>query len=592
MYVTLLSKTSKSEFPNNQPNSFKVRLAHPLKLKGWKVGLANIYLPGLQHEEKYAITSHPNTKHTLEPVKEMRQHKLYEREGNHFLFQMYGQAVKQGDSSQTKDVTATLKKADIPDAKTGVTFMNNVILWLQHKILDGTPVGYCFTSGNNQYISKFVWKEEMGEPSLWIRNNHLVLNYTKPKPYFAVNLTLAMQMGWVIAIAENTYKIGPNLLKHPYENDWKNKKLAPNTDKTSLFTFGDYLHVYQGIVYFSMTFDWQFINLNKAYEEAITHTIDPPAVWDNEFGWLMKNESVWEKVSGIAGLDYVKLEISPHIWNKKALMMWLTKQGNQYKAIWEWDMKGMALGEAWFLILESYQTDKTLFDKTSIKVTPVGHWMFLRSVYTGKYVNKQQGADMLYYHKQLIWFVNSDQRGTKAPYKLRCELSMDDVPAKYPKTLWDSIYFVVYGYQRDQEDPNLHTIRDVYDGHPPGPVEEISTSYWVFDERIADNPTNTKEKTKQATVKPSTKGNLNLKPAMIYCNVGESRMVGNQITNFVQAVPYRNEPLWWSPETIHYTTVRDDTTEIVEVEIADNSGKLLNLNPQGESQLTLHFKRA
>ena len=38
----------------------------------------------------------------------------------------------------------------------------------------------------------------------------------------------------------------------------------------------------------------------------------------------------------------------------------------------------------------------------NITVTPVGQWMFLRSVYTGKYVNRQQGADMMYYHKQLI----------------------------------------------------------------------------------------------------------------------------------------------------------------------------------------------
>ena len=101
MYVTLLSNTSKREFPNNKPNSFKVRLAHPLKLKGWQVGLANIYLPGVQHAEKYAVTTHPSTSHSLEPVKEMRQHKLYEREGNHFVFQMYGQARKKDDNSQT-----------------------------------------------------------------------------------------------------------------------------------------------------------------------------------------------------------------------------------------------------------------------------------------------------------------------------------------------------------------------------------------------------------------------------------------------------------------------------------------------------------
>ena len=261
MYVTLLSNTSKKEFPSNKPNSFKVRLAHPLKLKGWKVGLTTLYLPGVEHEEKYAITSHPSS--TSHPVKEKRQHKLYERDGNHFLFQLYGQGIKKDDTSQTENVTATMQKVDIPDGDTGVTFMNNVVHWLQQKILDTLSVGYCFASGDKEYLPTFEWKQDMGEPSLWIRNNQLMLNYTKPKPYFAVNLKVALQMGWIVAIADSVYKIGPNLLRHPYANKWANEKLAPNTDTTSLFSFGDYLHVYQGIVYFSMAYDWQFVNLNK-----------------------------------------------------------------------------------------------------------------------------------------------------------------------------------------------------------------------------------------------------------------------------------------------------------------------------------------
>ena len=74
---------------------------------------------------------------------------------------------------------------------------------------------------------------------------------------------------------------------------------------------------------------------------------------------------------------------------------------------------------------------------------------------------------------------------------------MDNVPASYPSTLWDSLYFVVYGYERDMEEPTLDTIRDVFDGHPPGPVELISTTYWEFDKRIASHPSNSQEKTKR-----------------------------------------------------------------------------------------------
>ena len=46
-YVTLPSNSNLSEFPNNQPNNFKVRLAEPLRLQGgdWSVGLSSESLP-------------------------------------------------------------------------------------------------------------------------------------------------------------------------------------------------------------------------------------------------------------------------------------------------------------------------------------------------------------------------------------------------------------------------------------------------------------------------------------------------------------------------------------------------------------------
>ena len=46
-YVALPSNTNLSEFPNNQPNNFKVRLAEPLRLRGggWSVRLSSVPLP-------------------------------------------------------------------------------------------------------------------------------------------------------------------------------------------------------------------------------------------------------------------------------------------------------------------------------------------------------------------------------------------------------------------------------------------------------------------------------------------------------------------------------------------------------------------
>ena len=46
-YITLPSSSSKSEFPDNRSNSYKIRLPNVMRLSGsgWKVGLASVALP-------------------------------------------------------------------------------------------------------------------------------------------------------------------------------------------------------------------------------------------------------------------------------------------------------------------------------------------------------------------------------------------------------------------------------------------------------------------------------------------------------------------------------------------------------------------
>ena len=243
--------------------------------------------------------------------------------------------------------------------------------------------------------------------------------------------------------------------------------MDPNTDRTTMFTFSDYLHVYKGAVYFSMVYDWQFVNLEQAYKLATTHVYKPPAVLDNHFKWLMEDVSSWELISGSGGVDFEKLEISPHYWNK-VLALWLTKSGKQYKEIWKWDTGRVSKGTKYILIFEIYMTDKTLFDKTSVSVHNENWmWCYLSSVYSGKYVHEYHGTHMLYYHRIVATFTNSNQRGSAGPYKLRVEMTIDNVPDSYPSTLWDSVYFVAYGYPRDwTTETDTNTVRDVYDGHP------------------------------------------------------------------------------------------------------------------------------
>ena len=77
LYVTLLSNTSKPEFPHNTPASFKVRLPYPLRVKNWQVGVAGVYLPGPPNTVSHGVTSHPVTTTPVAPLTEHRQSNLF-----------------------------------------------------------------------------------------------------------------------------------------------------------------------------------------------------------------------------------------------------------------------------------------------------------------------------------------------------------------------------------------------------------------------------------------------------------------------------------------------------------------------------------
>ena len=132
---------------------------------------------------------------------------------------------------------------------------------------------------------------------------------------------------------------------------------------------------------------------------------------------------------------------------------------------------------------------------------------------------------------------------------------------------------------------------DVYEDHPVIRRGTTTTSTSRTTETTTE-PTHTRsqEKHKKTTVTPATHGHQTSHPVHLCCNVGESSIVGTQITNFLRHLPYEDKPIRWEPEHVQYHRVREDTVEIVEVEVAETNGDLLTLNKAGETQLTLHFK--
>ena len=80
------------------------------------------------------------------------------------------------------------------------------------------------------------------------------------------------------------------------------------------------------------------------------------------------------------------------------------------------------------------------------------------------------------------------------------------------------------------------------------------------------------DKKKKTTVTPATHGEQATRSVHLYCNVGESSIVGTQITNFLRDLPYKDQPIRWEPEHVQYHRMRGDTVEIIEVEVAETNG--------------------
>ena len=81
------------------------------------------------------------------------------------------------------------------------------------------------------------------------------------------------------------------------------------------------------------------------------------------------------------------------------------------------------------------------------------------------------------------------------------------------------------------------------------------------------------------------------RPLHVYCNVGTSSMVGGRITDLLREIKYQPQnTTHFEPRHIQYVPVRNKVVEIVETQMAETNGDLVQFG-EGRALLTLHFKR-
>ena len=78
-------------------------------------------------------------------------------------------------------------------------------------------------------------------------------------------------------------------------------------------------------------------------------------------------------------------------------------------------------------------------------------------------------------------------------------------------------------------------------------------------------------------------------PLYVYSNAGRSTVTGNQVTDLLREIPHDPTKMYYEPKHILYLPVRVDVMDIIETQVAENDGALVNF-ASGVTTVTLHFK--
>ena len=190
-YVALPSHANRREFPQNQANSSKIRLPHPLHLPGgqWQVGLSAVSLPDTRVN-------------------------LYDlvKKGDHVIGIKWIQTIPTPVSHNSNEVAQT-KIEDLKDMDwivDGVSFMKAAIAHVEQQRWAKAVLGGKFVNTNGQHMyAKFRWEGE----DLLIDNTNMCHCGTGTTPSVASHTKLAVKMGWIVASNDQSsgFVLGPNL---------------------------------------------------------------------------------------------------------------------------------------------------------------------------------------------------------------------------------------------------------------------------------------------------------------------------------------------------------------------------------------------
>ena len=254
-YVSLPSHSSKTEFPNNKSNSFKIRLPHPIRLEGggWKVGLSSISLPDPGSQVPTLLKSQYTNLFRTAWLSSNTI--LVGRDNETFS------AVFEPKDLRSEDLSRLI----------GKEFMSSARAFFNKKLIDKVlQPGWKIANvdGTNKTHAYFEWQGD----DFVINNNDVKLTKVNNTyyPTFHINAKFAVDMGWFKDLGNDTYGLGPNIaIEVP-------KGTIPTpVDITDPTGVGDQYWSYSsssGLIKLTMTCNWRFINLNASFKNVIGST--------------------------------------------------------------------------------------------------------------------------------------------------------------------------------------------------------------------------------------------------------------------------------------------------------------------------------
>ena len=131
----------------------------------------------------------------------------------------------------------------------------------------------------------------------------------------------------------------------------------------------------------------------------------------------------------------------------------------------------------------------------------------------------------------------------------------------------------------------IPTPSDVQDANKQPTFWKVDSWYLVLSMTCNWRFVNLNEKFRPSTEFAPTR------PLHVYCNVGTSSMVGNRVTDLLREIKYHPQnTTHFEPIHIQYLPVRNELVEIIETQMAEINGDLVQFG-EGHTILTLHFKR-